>query len=106
MLAEMRGGRPQKGKGPGPSQPPQQARIGAGPRLLITFVLVEPVLGAREIFWPITEVQIPAPRLGIGGAPLPRRHRPPRGLGIGGLPIRIRRVPGEISLALPWAPIL
>src|SRR5262245_36027718 len=88
-----RGSRPCSGpknlKGAGQASPPQNSATAREVRLLITFILVEPVLGAGEVLRPIVEVEIPTPRLYVGG-----------------LPIRVRRVPGEVSIALPRAPIL
>jgi hypothetical protein len=68
---------------------PFQGAIRASMELFIAFVLVEPVLGAGKVLGPIIEVEFPAPRLPIGG-----------------LPIRVRRIPGQVSIALPGTPIL
>src|SRR4051794_4660978 len=79
---------------------PQKEGAGAisGPRLrpvavalpvIALLLLVEPVLRAGEIFRPFSEVEIPTPRLGIGGLPFP-----------------VRRVPGKVSVALPRSPIV
>jgi hypothetical protein len=71
------------------TDPSQFARLFM-PELLIGLVfLVEPILRSGQILGPIAQVDISPPRLRIGG-----------------LPVSIGRVPGEISIALPGAPIL
>src|SRR4051812_38374488 len=54
----------------GRASPLQEFATAGACRLLIAFILVEPVLGAGEVFRPITEVELPAPRLCIGGLPI------------------------------------